>query len=54
MKTLISAGTVAVNRKARFNYIVTETVEAGIVLSGGEVKSLRAGHANIAEAYAAP
>lgn len=54
MKTLISTGTVAVNRKARFNYIVTETVEAGIVLSGGEVKSLRAGHANIAEAYAAP
>ena len=54
MKNLISTGTVAVNRKARFNYVVLETMEAGIVLTGAEVKSLRAGHANIAEAYAAP
>lgn len=43
----------AQNRKARFNYTIEETFEAGIVLSGSEVKSLRAGRANIAESYAA-
>ncbi len=43
---------VAENRKARFNYEIGETFEAGIVLSGTEVKSLREGRANIAEAYA--
>ena len=49
---LISVGTVSKNRKAHFNYTILETVEAGIVLEGAEVKSLRAGHANISEAYA--
>jgi len=43
---------VAENRKARFNYDIEDTVEAGIVLTGSEVKSLRAGKANIAESYA--
>jgi SsrA-binding protein len=43
---------VAENRKARFNYDIEEKLEAGIVLLGSEVKSLRAGRANIAEAYA--
>jgi SsrA-binding protein len=43
---------VAENRKARFNYEIGETFEAGIVLTGSEVKSLRAGKATIAEAYA--
>ena len=43
---------VADNRKARFNYEIGETFEAGIVLTGSEVKSLRAGRATIAEAYA--
>lgn len=43
---------VAENRKARFNYDIEEKVEAGIVLTGSEVKSLRAGKANIAESYA--
>ena len=43
---------VAENRKARFNYDIEETIEAGIVLTGSEVKSLRAGKANIAESYA--
>ena len=43
----------ALNRKARHNYLIDETVEAGIVLEGSEVKSLREGSANIAEAYAA-
>ena len=40
------------NRKARFNYFFLEFFEAGIALKGSEVKSLRAGKANIAESYA--
>lgn len=43
---------VADNRKARFNYEIMETFEAGIMLKGTEVKSLREGKANIAESYA--
>jgi SsrA-binding protein len=43
---------VAENRKARFNFEIGETYEAGIVLTGSEVKSLRAGKATIAESYA--
>lgn len=43
---------VAENRKARRNYEIEETYEAGLVLTGTEVKSLRAGKANIAESYA--
>ena len=41
------------NRKARFNYAIGETFEAGIALTGTEVKSLRDGKATIAESYAA-
>ena len=44
--------TVAENRKARFNYQIEDTFEAGIVLTGSEVKSLRGGKATIAESYA--
>ncbi len=44
---------VADNRKARFNYAIDEVFEAGVALTGSEVKSLRAGKASIAEAYAA-
>ena len=40
------------NRKAKFNYFFKEFYEAGIVLYGSEVKSLRSGKANISEAYA--
>ena len=43
---------VAENRKARFNYDIEEKLEAGIVLTGSEVKSLRSGKANITESYA--
>lgn len=43
---------VAVNRKARFNYEIGEVFEAGIALTGTEVKSLRVGKATIAESYA--
>lgn len=42
----------AENRKARYNYEILDTLEAGVVLQGTEVKSLRANHANIAESYA--
>ena len=48
------AGLVAVNRRARFDYEIEETFEAGIQLVGTEVKSLRAGKANIAESYVSP
>ncbi len=43
---------VAQNRRARFDYAIEDTLEAGMVLTGSEVKSLRAGGASIAEAYA--
>ena len=42
----------AQNRKARHNYTIEDSVEAGIVLQGSEVKSLREGRATITEAYA--
>jgi len=45
---------VADNRKARFHYEITDTVEAGIALTGTEVKSLRGGKATIGEAFAGP
>ncbi len=44
--------TVAVNRRARHDYAVEDTLEAGLVLTGTEIKSIRAGRANLAEAYA--
>ena len=44
--------TVAENRKARFSYEVIDTYEAGLALTGTEVKSLREGQANIQESYA--
>ena len=50
--TFDKAKTVAENRRARFDYFIEETLEAGIALSGTEVKSLRAGEGSIAEAYA--
>lgn len=43
---------IAENRKARFNYFIDETIEAGLVLVGTEVKSLRQGRANLKDAYA--
>ncbi len=44
--------TVAENRRARFDYFIEQTYEAGLVLTGTEVKSLRFGEGSIAEAYA--
>ena len=49
---LISHGVVAQNRKARFDYFIKEQIEAGIVLKGPEVKSLRAGRATLSDAWA--
>ncbi len=43
---------VAQNRKARHNYTIDKTFEAGIILKGSEVKSLRGGHCSLAESYA--
>lgn len=51
-KTLISHGIAAQNRKARHDYTIGETIEAGLMLVGPEVKSLRAGRATLAEAWA--
>ena len=45
-------GLVAENRRARRDYTIEDTLEAGLVLTGSEVKSLREGRANIAESYA--
>jgi SsrA-binding protein len=43
---------IAENRRARFDYFLDQTFEAGLALTGSEVKSLRNGRANIAESYA--
>lgn len=43
---------IAENRRARFDYFIESDLEAGIVLSGSEVKSLRTGQSNIADSYA--
>jgi SsrA-binding protein len=42
---------IAVNRRARFDYFIEDTLEAGLVLEGWEVKSLRAGNAQLQEGY---
>ena len=52
MASLISVGVIAENRRARHDYDILETLEAGLVLTGSEVKSLRQGRASIAESYA--
>jgi SsrA-binding protein len=49
---LISHGIASQNRKARYDYTIKETIEAGIVLKGPEVKSLRHGRATLTEAWA--
>lgn len=48
----IKAKTVAENRRARYDYAIESTLEAGIMLTGTEVKSLRFGEGSIAESYA--
>ena len=51
--TLIAGRIAAENRRARRDYAIEETIEAGIVLVGTEVKSLRTGRANLADSFAA-
>ena len=51
-KKTIGQRSIADNRRARFDYEILETMEAGIVLVGSEVKSLRTGKANIGDSYA--
>ena len=46
--------TIAVNRRARFDYEILEEVEAGLVLTGAEIKAIRAGRVSLREAYARP
>ena len=48
----LSRKIVAQNRKARHNYFIEDTIEAGIILVGTEVKSLRAGRVNLGDSYA--
>ncbi len=54
MKKDADKGLIAVNRRARFDYEIEDTFEAGLQLVGTEVKSLREGKANIAESYVSP
>lgn len=51
-KKTTGSNVAAENRKARYNYEILDTLEAGLALTGTEVKSLRAGRASIAESYA--
>ena len=53
-KTGANRQIVANNKRARFEYSIGETMEAGLQLTGTEVKSLRSGKANIAESYVSP
>ena len=46
--------TISTNRKARFNYDILESIEAGLVLMGTEIKAIREGHANLSDSYAKP
>ena len=51
-KTNIGLKVISYNRKANYNYFFNDLVEAGIVLKGSEIKSVRSGKVNIAESYA--
>lgn len=47
----VGSGSIAQNKRARFNYLIDQTMEAGLVLEGWEVKSLRAGKIQLTDAY---
>ena len=51
-KTISGLKIITINRKASFNYFFKDLIEAGIVLKGSEIKSVRSGKINIAESYA--
>ena len=46
--------TIVTNRRARYNYEITDTVEAGLVLTGTEIKAIREGRVNLSDSYAKP
>jgi SsrA-binding protein len=48
----INHGTVTVNRRAKYDYAISETIEAGMILTGSEVKALRIGRVSLNEAFA--
>lgn len=48
----MSVKVIATNRKARHDYLIEDTFEAGLVLTGSEIKSVRAGQVNLRDAYA--
>ena len=50
-RQIIKSGQIAENRKARFNYAIEDTIEAGVALNGSEVKSLRYGMVNISDGF---
>ncbi len=47
-----SVKVIATNRKARHDYLIEDTIEAGLVLSGSEIKAIRAGQVNLRDSYA--
>lgn len=51
-KSKAAGGTIALNKRARFEYHLEHRIEAGLALQGWELKAIRAGRANIGEAYA--
>lgn len=54
MTTIKKGGTVVINRRARRNYDVLDTIEAGLVLTGTEIKAIREGRVNLSDAYGKP
>ena len=50
-KTKQDSNTIALNKRAKFDYFIEETLEAGMVLQGWEVKSIREGRVNLSESY---
>ena len=51
-RQIIKSGQVSENRKARFNYAIDDTIEAGIALTGAEIKSIRYGLVTIVDGFA--
>jgi SsrA-binding protein len=50
-RQLIKSGQIALNRRARFDYAITDTIEAGLALTGAEVKSIRYGMVSLADSF---
>ena len=51
---MVGSKSIAVNRKARYEYDILDSIEAGLVLVGTEIKAIREGRANFSDAYARP